>query len=150
MDKKAFTLIEILIVVSILAVLAIMIIPNFVGFDAEARVVTSKSNLETLRTRISLFRAKEGRYPASLQELVTTSYFDAGVQKAYLNSIPLELISDKKGNSTVDDRPSTVAPSFLNNGGWVYFTDKAEIYIDWDIPLDKSWGEYAENKPSEW
>ncbi|MDP8260244.1 MAG: prepilin-type N-terminal cleavage/methylation domain-containing protein [Candidatus Gygaella obscura] len=150
MSRKAFTLIEILVVVSILAILAIMIIPNFIGFDAEARVVTTKSNLETLRTRISLFRAKEGRYPASLGELITTIYYDAGIQRAYLNKLPAELISDKNGNSTYDDRPSNVAPSFLNNGGWVYFTDKAEMYVDWDIPLDKSWGEYAEQKPSEW
>ena len=61
--SKGFTLLEILIVISILAILALAVIPNFIGFDTEARLATTKSNLDMLRSRVTLFRAKEGSYP---------------------------------------------------------------------------------------
>ena len=82
--QSAFTMIELLIVISIIAILAASIIPNFIGFDSEARVAASKSNLDTLRSRVTLFRAKEGRYPATLDELVSRTYMDAGARKPYL------------------------------------------------------------------
>jgi type II secretory pathway pseudopilin PulG len=81
-------MIELLIVISIIAILAVAIIPNFIGFDTEARVAATKSNLDTLRTRITLYRAKEGVYPSSLDDLLTHTYVDAGVQKTYLQKIP--------------------------------------------------------------
>src|SRR3990167_310588 len=89
---RGFTLVEILIVVAIIAILALAIIPNYVGFDVDARVVTTKSNLSMLRNRISLYRAKEGTYPESLNELLEKTYLDAGIEKPYLKSLPAELI----------------------------------------------------------
>ena len=63
---RAFTLLELLIVISIIAILAATIVPNFIGFDMEARLSATKTNLITLQTRVSIFRAKEGRYPERL------------------------------------------------------------------------------------
>ena len=147
-NRNGFTLIEILIVISIIAILAATIIPNFVGFDSEARITATKTNLESLRTRVNLFRAKEGRYPESLSELTTTYYSDVGVQKSYLKKIPTEMISSARGNNATvelrsDDR-------LTDSGGWVYITDTAEIKVNVDGILGKKWGEYAEEEPSEW
>lgn len=146
--KRGFTMIELLIVISIIAILAAAIIPNFIGFDAEARVAATKSNLDTLRSRVTLFRAKEGRYPASLTDLVDRAYLDAGVRKPYLTKIPSELISSKKGGhesvSKRSDEP------IGNEGGWLYRTDTAEVLVNLGEPLDRSWGDYAGQKPSEW
>src|SRR3989338_6182041 len=91
-----FTLIEILIVVAIIAILALAILPNYVGFDVDARVVTTKSNLSVLRNRISLFRAKEGKYPDSLSDLLKKTYNDAGVQVSYLKQVPAELVTEDR------------------------------------------------------
>lgn len=145
---RGFTLVEILIVVAIIAILALAIIPNYVGFDVDARVVTTKSNLSTIRNRISLYRAKEGKYPESLGNLLKETYSDAGIEKPYLKSMPGELISDKSGNSTYQDQLSTKSLSHL--GGWVYFTDKADVVINYGKPLDKSWEDYKDQAPSEW
>ena len=147
--KAGFTMIELLIVISIIAILAATVIPNFVGFDTEARIVSTKTNLDSLRTRITLFRAKEGRYPESLQEFLDTYYYDVGVKKPYLNKMPAELISDKKGNTSFMDDVSTEEP-FVRNGGWIYHSDTAEVYVNIDTPLDKKWGDFEGEKPFEW
>ncbi len=148
MKTKGFTLIEILVVVAIIAILALAIIPNYVGFDVDARVVTTKSNLSMIRNRISLYRAKEGNYPTSLKDLLGKKYMDAGVDKPYLKQMPTELISDKKGVSTFHDQASSKPLS--NVGGWIYWTDKADVVINHNQALDKKWESYAGEKPSEW
>jgi len=141
-------MIELLIVISIIAILAAAIIPNFIGFDTEARVSSSKSNLDTLRTRITLFRAKESRYPRTIKEMLTVTYLDAGVKKPYLNKMPQEMVSSKAGNSSFEDRRST--EPLTGDGGWTYFIDTAEVVVDVDMPLDPAWGSYSGEKPSEW
>jgi len=148
-QRYAFTLLELLIVISIIAILAATIIPNFIGFDAEARIAASQTNLNTLRTRISLFRTKEGRYPESLEELLEVNYNDLGVERPYLDLIPPEFISSKKGDSQIEDIVSE--DPLTGDGGWIYIVDKAKVVIDWDMPLESKWGKDIEGQiPSEW
>ena len=147
-NKRAFTLLELLIVISIIAILAATMIPNFIGFDAEARLAATQTNLNTLRTRVSLFRTKEGRYPESLEELLTISYNDMGIERPYLDSIPLEFISDKAGSAEIEDIESRDA--FPGDGGWVYISDKAKVVVDWDMELDSKWGSAEGEVVSEW
>lgn len=136
--SRGFTLIELLVVISIIAILAAAIIPNFVGFDKEAKIAATKSNLDTIRSRITLYRAKEGRYPATLQDLVDRKYLDAGVRRPYLKKIPSELLSKNKGENEV--AMLTTEDPLTDEGGWVYLTDTAEVIINLKSPLDKSWG----------
>lgn len=149
MKSKGFTLIELLIVIAIIAILAATIVPNFIGFDTEARIAATKTNLDTLRTRITLFRAKEGSYPEGLGDLLTTRYFDAGIKKAYLSKMPLEMISEKSGNSAFLDTTSSKR-SVASNGGWVYYTDTADVHVNINDPLDNKWGEYEGEVPIDW
>lgn len=147
--KSGFTLIELLVVISIIAILAVTIIPNFVGFDTEARLAATRSNMDNLRTRVMLFRAKEGRYPDALDELLTTSYMDAGVKKKYLDKMPPEMISVKGGNNiTVSLASKEETPP--DEGGWAYYKDTAEVVVNIHTPLDAKWGDSANQIPAEW
>jgi len=146
--NKAFTLLELLIVISIIAILAATIVPNFIGFDTEARLSATTTNLNTLRTRIALYRAKEGEYPVSLGDLLTKSYEDMGVSQPYLDKIPPEMLSNKSGNNNYKDIAS--GEELPNEGGWVYITDKAKVVIDITEPLDSKWAKSKGQVPSEW
>ncbi|MFH1397731.1 MAG: prepilin-type N-terminal cleavage/methylation domain-containing protein [Candidatus Omnitrophota bacterium] len=146
---KSFTLIELLIVISIIAILAATIIPNFIGFDSEAKISATRTNLDSLRTRITLYRAKEGKYPDSLGDFLKSYYYDAGIKKKYLDKMPAEMISAKSGgiNSYAD---TTTDKGFSDEGGWLYFKDTADVKVNLDQPLSDKWGEFAGQKPSEW
>src|SRR3989338_1175294 len=133
-----FTLLELLVVISIIAILAATLIPNIIGFDCEARLASTKTNLNTMRTRLSLFRAKEGRYPADFMELSEITYNDAGVEKPYLEQVPVEFVSSNSGNNQIETLTS--ADPLPADGGWVYLKDKAKVIIDWDKELDNKWG----------
>ena len=76
--KRAFTLVEILIVVVILGILAAIVIPQFTNASQEATVSSVKSMLQTIRSQIELYRVKNnGVLPdlsADWDDLVVNDY----------------------------------------------------------------------------
>ena len=63
--RKAFTLIEVLIVVVIMAVLAATIIPQFSSSTEDAKNSQLSFNVHTLRSQIELYKVHHGgTYPA--------------------------------------------------------------------------------------
>lgn len=145
---KGFTLLELLIVISIIAILAVTIIPNFIGFDTEAKISATLTNLNTLRTRIAMYRAKEGEYPQSLNDFLAKTYDDMGVQQPYLEKIPLEMLSSKNGNNAFIDLKSD--EELTGEGGWAYYKDKAKIVVNITEALGEKWGKSKGEVPSEW
>ncbi|GAH74356.1 unnamed protein product, partial [marine sediment metagenome] len=61
--KKAFTLVEILIVVAILGILAAIVIPQFQAHSQEAKEAAAKDNLRILRNAIELYAVQHGGVP---------------------------------------------------------------------------------------
>ena len=60
---RGFTLIELLIVISILVILSVAVAMNFIGFDYDARHSSTKSNIASLRSAISLYRSRHSKFP---------------------------------------------------------------------------------------
>ena len=67
MKRKAFTLVEILIVVVILAILAAVVVPMFTDASADAMESSLKTNLSSLRSQLAVYHAQhKSTYPATL------------------------------------------------------------------------------------
>jgi general secretion pathway protein G len=65
MKKKAFTLIELLIVVAIIAILAAIAVPNFLEAQTRAKVSRSKADMRTCATAIESYVVDYNKYPPS-------------------------------------------------------------------------------------
>lgn len=66
MFKKAFTLIELLIVVSIIGILISISIFGLMGARESARDAKRKSDLEMVRSGLELYKSDCGTYPTSI------------------------------------------------------------------------------------
>jgi type II secretion system protein G len=62
---RAFTLIELLIVVAIIAILAAIAVPNFLEAQTRARTSRSKADMRTLATAFEAYRVDWTNYPES-------------------------------------------------------------------------------------
>ena len=60
MKKNAFTIIEVILVVTILGVLGALILPTFPGHIAGARESAARDSLRTMRSQIELYRWQHG------------------------------------------------------------------------------------------
>jgi prepilin-type N-terminal cleavage/methylation domain-containing protein len=70
----AFTLIELIVVMAIVALLVSIAAPRYVASLERAREVSLQTSLSTMRQAIDQFAADRGRYPQSLDELVQARY----------------------------------------------------------------------------
>lgn len=61
--QRAFTLIELLIVVLIIAILAAIAIPNFMEFQVRAKVARAKNDMRTLAGALEAYHVENGDYP---------------------------------------------------------------------------------------
>ncbi|HBF35528.1 TPA: hypothetical protein DDW35_13275 [Candidatus Sumerlaeota bacterium] len=65
-EKKAFTLIELLIVVAIIAILAAIAVPNFLEAQVRAKISRAHSDMRSLATAIEAYSVdNKSRYPLS-------------------------------------------------------------------------------------
>jgi general secretion pathway protein G len=63
--RRAFTLLEVLMVIVILGVLAALIVPQFTGTQRRAEEDLTKSQIAALETTLETFKLHCGRYPTS-------------------------------------------------------------------------------------
>ncbi len=72
--SRGMTLIEILVVITILGIIAAAVAVNVVGQLDEAKVKQAKTDLHTLENCLDLYKIDKGRYPSTeegLQAVVT-------------------------------------------------------------------------------
>ncbi len=90
---KAFTLIELMIVVVILGLLATVIMPKMLGRPEQARRMKAKVDIRNIETALSLFHADTGRFPTTSEGL-DALVSDPGVRgynrDAYLEKVPVD------------------------------------------------------------
>src|SRR5213078_2226829 len=65
-----FTLIEILVVITVIGLLAALVGPRILGRVSEAKSATAKAQVELLSTALDNYRLDNGGYPTTEQGLV--------------------------------------------------------------------------------
>lgn len=67
--KRAFTLIELLLVMVIIAILAGIIVPKFVGRKQDAQIKAAMQDISTIKTQLAAFEIDNGRFPTQEEGL---------------------------------------------------------------------------------
>jgi len=84
MEKKGFTLIEILIVVTLIGILVAILVPQYKYSVLRAKEAVLKENLFQIRDAINKYYFDKKKYPVGLEDLVTGRY---------LREVPIDPIS---------------------------------------------------------
>ncbi len=71
MQRRGFTLIELMLVVIIIGVLSVMVVPKFVGRGEQAKVTAARADIEAnLSIALDLYELDNGAYPSDLGALM--------------------------------------------------------------------------------
>jgi prepilin-type N-terminal cleavage/methylation domain-containing protein len=141
--RKAFTLVEVLIVVVILAVLAATIIPQFSDSTKDAKESTLLFNLHTLRSQIQMYRTQhDGLMPDDqLQKLISATDRNGDIASdgqygPYVTEIPENPFNKSKTIKVITNSPA-VSSDVSTTDGWLYNATTGEIWISHADYFDK-------------
>ncbi|MGD2092324.1 MAG: type II secretion system protein [Candidatus Aminicenantes bacterium] len=90
--KKGFTLVEIIIVLTLIGILVSIIAPVYRNSIIRAREAVLKENLFHIRDAISKYYYDKQKYPTALDDLVTEKYLSKVPMDPMVNSNEWELI----------------------------------------------------------
>ncbi len=94
--KKGFTLVEVLIVMTIIGILLSIVIPQYKNSVIKAKEAVLKENLYQLRDAISKYYKDKNKYPTTLEDLVSSRY---------LRIVPVDPFSNKSDWELVRNEP---------------------------------------------
>lgn len=150
-QAKAFTLVELMIVVSILGILAAVVIPMHTDQTLLAKESAVKGNLNIMRTQIELYRLRHRGTPpgyvngtaadaATLQLQFTGTSTEMGEVSAsmvpvspYLYGPYLKKIPENPFNrlSTIGYAADFATAANGTSSGWLYKKETGEIRLNW-------------------
>jgi prepilin-type N-terminal cleavage/methylation domain-containing protein len=112
--KKAFTLIELLIVVAIIAILAAIAVPNFLEAQVRAKVSRAKADIRSLATALESYAVDTNKYPFDITDTSGLNRTPPGYYWYISNRIttPISYITDNQLIDPFRDRRSTLPPVY--------------------------------------
>ena len=105
----AFTLIELLIVVAIIAILAAIAVPNFLEAQTRSQISRAKSDMRTMASALEAYRVDHHQYP----------YGDSGVHGTWKLTTPVAYIASLPADPFIDEKRDLwiYAPIYFYFGG---------------------------------
>jgi general secretion pathway protein G len=85
---NGFTLVEMLLVITIIGILAALVIPKMVGRSEQARQTAVRADLSAIKTALDAFEVDNGYYPKSLQDLFQQPNNAKNWHGPYLDKVP--------------------------------------------------------------
>lgn len=114
--RLGFTLIELMVVLTVVALLLSVVVPDYVGRLKRAEEAVLQESLMVMRDALDKHYADAGRYPTSLEELVA---------KRYLRSIPSDPFTRSRATWVA------VPPADPKKGGVFDIHSAAKGYERW-------------------
>lgn len=96
-NLKAFTLLEMLLVLLVISVLLILIIPNIAKQSEHVQSTGCEAQQKMVNSQIEAFTLKNNQKPNSIDELVTQGYLKEGQKKCKSG----ESITIKNGEASI-------------------------------------------------
>jgi len=138
---RAFTLVEILIVVIILAILAGVAIPKITGVTDSARETNLKENLSKIRAQLQVYRNQHDNFPDGdhfADQMTKYTDFEGEVADTgddeyrygpYLEQMPPNPVTKDATVRTATSADAYYPPGDAN-GGWWYNEVTGRFYAD--------------------
>ena len=129
---SGFTLIELIIVVAIIGILATIAVPAMRTAPQRAREAALKEDLFTLRSCIDQFHGDRGRYPTSLEELVSMGYLRGIPVDPVTRSADTWVVEYEQPTEEKDERESEAGQGIIDvrSGSDAIALDGSR-YADW-------------------
>lgn len=99
---RGFTLMELVIVMTVMAILLTVAIPIYVTHLKRAKEVVLKQNLDEMRRAIDKYTVDKEKAPAALSELVSAGY---------LRSVPVDPLTNSSDTWRVEMETETSGPN---------------------------------------
>lgn len=154
MKKKAFSLVEIIMVVTILGILAAIVLPGFQNHASKAKESNVKSNLTAIRSQLEIYKLQHGGVPpgyvngaevpiATLElQLTATSSVNGAVSTSkspvdpylygpYLKKIPENPYNELSTIAYVSVGTAFSAAANGTSSGWLYKRETSEFRVNW-------------------
>jgi general secretion pathway protein G len=120
---RGFTLIELMVVMTIIALLLSIALPRYFNHLDRSRETILQQDLAVMRDAIDKFHGDRDRYPESLDELVETRY---------LRSLPVDPLTDRADTwQIIAPEDSTVGGVYDIKSGAPGAARDGSNYADW-------------------
>ncbi|MHC4534250.1 MAG: type II secretion system protein [Planctomycetota bacterium] len=154
MSKKAFTLVELILVVTILGILSALVLPTFQGHIAQAKETAAQDNLKVIRTQIEIYKMDhDGITPGYINgseaptallalQFTATTTLTGGVSVStipvdpYVNGPYLKKLPENPYNKLSTIAYVAQATAFADavdgtSSGWLYKKETGEFKINY-------------------
>ena len=123
-NGRAFTLVELMIIIALLGILAALVVPRFGTASDQARDSGIQRQLQTVRGQIEYYVSREGQLPASV---VAGTGWDDMVDSGYLVRPPKNQLRNNE-TSLAAGAPVAVGAATPNGAAWYFDTTNNRLY----------------------
>jgi len=140
LTESGFTLLELIIVLTVIGILATIAVPAFKDVPRRAQEAALRTNLRTMCDAIDQYHADKGRYPPSLDSLTEDGYLrfvplDPITKSAETWQVEYEEVSDEEdlGFEEFDDFGDEGGPGIIDvySGAEIPSLRRGDLYSEW-------------------